>query len=300
MTAAAAATRVPATGPAGRSALARLTRRPAGTISLGLVTLLVLVAVFAPYLAPYDGAAQHIPQRLQGPSRAHLLGTDQLGRDLLSRIMLGLRIELSVAIPGVAIALALGLILGLAAGYLGGRSDNVVVVCLDTIQAFPSMVLALVLVAVLGPSLPDLVAVLAITFAPQSARATRASVLALRRQPFIEAERSLGVRTPRILAVHVVPNIIAPLLILLTMNIPSAITVEAGLSFLGLGVQPPTPSWGVILSDGFANVYQAPWAVIWVGLALVITTVGFTTLGETLRDVCDPHRVIPARTRRGR
>lgn len=292
--------RAPAAGPAGRSVLARLVRRPAGAISLGLVTALVLVAVFAPYLAPYNPAAQDIPARLQGPSGAHLLGTDELGRDLLSRIMMGLRIELAVAVPAVSAALVLGLLLGLTAGYLGGRADNAIVVFLDTMQAFPSMVLALVLVAVLGPSLPDLVAVLAVTFAPQSARATRASVLGLRRQPFIEAERALGVRTPRILAVHVLPNIVAPLLILLTMNIPSAITVEAGLSFLGLGVQPPTPSWGVILSDGFSNIYQAPWAVIWTGLALIITTVGFITLGETLRDVCDPQRAVLARSRRGR
>ncbi|MEW2385905.1 ABC transporter permease [Micromonospora sp. NPDC047707] len=271
-----------------RPLLGRLVRRPAGAFGLAVVAALVLVAVFAPYVVPYDGAVQDIPNRLQGPSGSHLLGTDGLGRDLLSRILLGVRVELAVALPAVCAALVLGLLLGLVAGYLGGWVDNAVVVFMDTIQAFPSVVLALVLVAVLGPSLTNLVIVVAITFAPQSARVTRASVLALRQSPFIEAERALGASTLRIIGVHVLPNVIAPLFILLAMNIPSAITVEAGLSFLGMGVQPPTPSWGVILSDGFADVYEAPWAVLWTALALVLTTIGFTTLGETLRDVSDP------------
>jgi peptide/nickel transport system permease protein len=155
------------------------------------------------------------------------------------------------------------------------------------LQAFPSVILALVLVALLGPSQTNLVVVVAITFAPQSARVTRASVLALRQNLFVEAERALGARPTRIVGVHILPNIVAPLFILLAMNIPSAITVEAGLSFLGMGVQPPTPSWGVILSEGFESVYDAPWAVLFTGLALVLTTIGFTALGETLRDVSD-------------
>jgi len=200
--------------------------------------------VFAPLLAPYNGAAQDIADRLQGPSAQHVLGTDALGRDLLSRIMLGLRIELGVAIPAVAAAFMIGLLLGVVAGYVGGRTDSAIIVILDSMQAFPSVVLALVLVAVLGPSLTNLIVVIAITFAPQSARVARASVLAVRQEPFIEAEQSLGARPSRMIVVHVLPNILAPLFILLAMNIPSAITVEAGLSFLGMGVQPPTPSWG--------------------------------------------------------
>ena len=288
--AAPATTLPPARAASGRrqSALGRLVRRPAGLFGLTLVTCLVLIAVLAPYLAPYDAAAQNIPNRLQGPSSSHLLGTDSLGRDLLSRIMLGARIELGVAIPGVCAALGIGLVLGLVSGYLGGWVDNATVVFLDTMQAFPSVILALVLVAVLGPSRTNLVIVIAITFAPQAARVTRASVFVLRQDPFIEAERALGARSLRILSGHILPNIIAPLFILLAMNIPSAITVEAGLSFLGMGVQPPTPSWGVILSEGFTSVYDAPWAVVWTGLALVVTTIGFTMLGETLRDISDP------------
>jgi peptide/nickel transport system permease protein len=288
MTVASIATRASRVVGGGESLFGRLLRRPAGLLGLVIVTCLVLTAILAPYVAPYDGAAQDIPHRLQGPSSSHLLGTDDLGRDLLSRIMLGVHIELAVAIPAVCAALVVGLVLGLVAGYLGGRVDNVVVVFLDTIQAFPAVILALVLVAVLGPSLTNLVLVIAVTFAPQSARVTRASVLAVRQNPFIDAERSLGAGTLRILGVHVLPNIVAPLFILLAMNIPSAITVEAGLSFLGMGVQPPTPSWGVILSQGFQTVYEAPWAVLWTCLALVVTTIGFTALGETLRDVSDP------------
>lgn len=288
MTIAPAPDRVPRTSAGLRPLLGRLVRRPAGAFGVAVVAALLLVAVFAPHVVPYDGATQDIPNRLQGPSGSHLLGTDGLGRDLLSRILLGVRIELAVALPAVCTSLVLGLLLGLVAGYRGGWVDNAVVVFMDTIQAFPSVVLALVLVAVLGPSLTNLVIVVAITFAPQSARVTRASVLALRQSPFIEAERALGAGTLRIIGVHVLPNVIASLFILLAMNIPSAITVEAGLSFLGMGVQPPTPSWGVILSEGFADVYEAPWAVLWTALALVLTTIGFTTLGETLRDVSDP------------
>jgi len=290
----------PVAGRPGRSLLSRLVRRPAGAVAVAIVGALILVAVFAPALAPYSGAAQDIPNRLEGPSAAHLLGTDALGRDLLSRILLGVRIELGVAIPAVTAALVLGLALGLAAGFLGGKVDAVAIVVLDSAQAFPATILALVLVAVLGPSLVNLVVVVAITFAPQSARVTRASVLALKQEPFIDLERSLGAGTLRIVGVHVLPNVIAPLFILLAMNIPSAITVEAGLSFLGMGVQPPTPSWGVILNDGFQSIYDAPWAVLFTGLALVVTTVGFTMLGETLRDVSDVRLEGSKRARYGR
>lgn len=295
-----------ADGPAARAAkapghsfLGRLVRNPAGAFGLFVVTGLVTVAAFAPLLVPYGVATQDIAHRLQGPSGAHPLGTDDLGRDLLSRIMYGARVELGVAIPSVCTALALGLLLGVTAGYLGGRVDNMLILVMDTVQAFPSLILALVLVAVLGSSLTNLGVVIAITFAPQFARVSRASVLALRANPFVEAERSLGAGPVRIIGVHVLPNIIAPLLVLLAMNVPSAITIEAGLSFLGMGVQPPTPSWGVILNDGFASVYQSPWAMVFTGLALVVTTVGFTALGETLRDVADPRLVGAKGSRHG-
>lgn len=271
-----------------RKPLGRLLRRPAGAFGSMVVGGLVLVAVFAPLLAPYSPAQQNADRRLEGPSSAHLLGTDEFGRDVLSRIISGTRIELSVALPAVLVSLAVGLLLGMTAGYVGGRVDRVVVVILDSIQAFPAVILALALLALLGPSLQNLIAVIAVAFSPQYARVARASVLKLKQEPFMEAERSLGAGSARIAVVHVLPNIIAPLLILLTMNIPGAIAIEAGLSFLGLGVQPPTASWGVILAQGFERVFDTPWPVLSTGVALALTTLGLTMLGETLRDVLDP------------
>lgn len=274
--------------PGRKSVVARLARRPAGLFGLVVVIGLGLAAAFAPFVAPYDPAAQDIANRLQGPSQSHLLGTDHLGRDLLSRIIFGARVELGVAVPAVSAALVLGLLLGVTAGYLGGRVDNVLIVVMDSIQAFPAVVLALTVLALLGPSLRNVLFVIALTFSPQYARVARASVLALKQDPFIEGARALGASSLRVVTVHVLPNIVAPLFILLAMNIPSAIAVEAGLSFLGVGVQPPTASWGVILAEGFERVRDAPWPVLSTGLALILATLGFTLLGETLRDAIDP------------
>jgi peptide/nickel transport system permease protein len=271
-----------------RRPLGRLLRRPAGAFGVAIVGGVVLVAVFAPLLAPYPLAKQNTIRRLEGPSSSHLLGTDEFGRDLLSRIIFGTRIELGVALPAVFVSLIVGLLLGVAAGYLGGRVDRAITVVLDSIQAFPAVILALALLALLGPSLRNLIAVIAVAFAPQYGRVARASVLKIKKEPFMEAERSLGAGHLRIGVVHVLPNIIAPLLILLTMNIPGAIAIEAGLSFLGLGVQPPAASWGVILADGFERVLDTPWAVLATGVTLAITTLGLTMLGETLRDILDP------------
>ena len=225
---------------------------------------------------------------LQGPTLHHLLGTDQIGRDILSRIIYGTRIALEVAVTSVAAALVVGLMLGLLGGYLGGLADNVVVLLTDTCQSFPAIVLALALLTVLGPSLHNLIIVIAVTFCPNYARASRALVLSVKQNQYVTAERALGAGRLRIMALHIVPNIIAPLFILLAMDIPSAIATEAGLSFLGLGVPPPNPSWGSILSEGFSAIYQAPWAVLFASLALAIATVGFLMFGEALRDVLDP------------
>jgi peptide/nickel transport system permease protein len=271
-----------------QSVFARVLRRPGGLFGTSVMAGLLVIVVFGGIIAPYTAAAQDIPARLQGPSWRHLLGTDELGRDLLSRILFGVRIELKVALPAVAAALVIGLALGLASGYLGGVVDNALIIVMDTLQAFPAVILALTLLALLGPSLTDVVIVIAISFAPGYARVARASVLGVKQNTFIEAERVLGASRPRITFVHVLPNILPPLFILSAMNVPSAIAIEVGLSFLGLGVQAPTPSWGVILADGFNYVQTAPWAVVWVALVLMITTLGVTLLGESLRDVLDP------------
>jgi peptide/nickel transport system permease protein len=178
--------------------------------------------------------------------------------------------------------------LGLLSGYLGGRVDDGIVIVLDSIQAFPGVILALAILALLGPSLVNEIIVIGIAWIPAYARITRAQAMSAKNQMYVEAERSLGATNGRILTSHVLPNILAPLLILAAMDLPVVITFEAGLSFLGLGVRPPTPSWGVILSDGFKFVRNSPWPILWAGLALAITTLGFTVFAEALRDVLDP------------
>lgn len=263
-------------------------RQPQGALGFIIVALFVITVVFAPLIAPYDYAKQDIQNRFQGPSSKYLLGSDHLGRDLFSRLVFGARIALGVAVPSVAIALSLGILLGLMAGYLGGAVDNLIVIVMDSLQAFPSLILSLAILALLGPSLVNVVIVIGFTWMPNYARVIRAQVLSTREAVYVEAERSLGATNRRIVFSHILPNVIAPALILATMDLPWVITFEAGLSFMGLGVRPPTPSWGVILFDGFYNIRLSPWPVAWSGLALTLTTLGFTLFGEALRDVLDP------------
>ncbi len=263
-------------------------RRPLGVLGFLIVSAFFLLVIFAPLIAPYDYAEQDIPSMLQGPSSAHWLGTDHLGRDLWSRIVYGSRIALGVAVPAVSVALVGGLVLGLTAGYLGGVVDNITLVVLDSLQAFPAVILALAILALLGSSLVNVIIVIGLAWIPGYARIARAQVLSAKQNQYIEVEHSLGASQTRILVLHIMPNILAPLLILAAMDLPVVITFEAGLSFLGLGVRPPTPSWGVILSDGFNVIRQSPWPITWAGLTLIITTLGFTLFGETLRDVLDP------------
>jgi peptide/nickel transport system permease protein len=228
---------------------------------------------------------------LEGPSREYLLGTDHLGRDLLSRLIYGSRIALSTAVPAVSIALAGGLLLGLLSGYLGGAVDDAVIVFIDSIKAFPAVVLALAILAMLGPSLTNEIIVIGLAWIPGYARVTRAQVLSTRQNVYVQAEQSLGASMPRIVLQHILPNILAPLLILAAMDLPVVITFEAGLSFLGMGVRPPTPSWGVILADGFNFIRESPWPITWAAVTLLVTTLGFTLFGETLRDVLDPRLI---------
>lgn len=263
-------------------------RQPLGALGFVIVLGFFIMVVFAPLLAPYDYAEQDIPSMLQGPSAEHWLGTDHLGRDLWSRLVYGARIALGVALPAVGLALLGGIILGLLAGYLGGIVDDIAIVIFDSLQAFPAVILALAILALLGPSLVNVIIVIALAWTPGYARITRAQVLSTKQNQYIEVERSLGAGQRRILFLHLMPNILAPLLILAAMDLPVVITFEAGLSFLGMGVRPPTPSWGVILSDGFNFIRQSPWPITWAGLILIITTLGFTLFGETLRDVLDP------------
>jgi len=268
--------------------LGEVLQRPLGLLGSLIVFGFIITVIFAPLIAPYDYARQDIPNRLQAPSENYLLGTDYLGRDLLSRLVYGSRIALGTAIPSVAIALITGIFFGLIAGYAGGIVDNVIVIIMDSLQAFPSIMLSLAILALLGPSLVNVVLVIGLTWMPNYARVIRAQVLSARETVYVESERSLGATNRRILLSHILPNVIAPALLLAAMDLPWVITFEAGLSFMGMGVRPPTPSWGVILSDGFNYIRQSPWPITWSGLALILTTLGFTLFGETLRDVLDP------------
>jgi peptide/nickel transport system permease protein len=274
--------------PARASALRHLLADPLGRFGLVLVLMILLTAVFANVIAPYNPTAIAIPDRLQPPSPAHLFGTDQLGRDVLSRVVLGARIALEVALIAISLALVLGGVLGLAAGYGPRWLDGLMVLVFDTIRSFPTIMFALALVTLIGPSLQTVIVIVVVTFAPSYGRIVRAQTQSLKHAEFIIAERSLGAGAARILGVHVVPNIIGPLFILASMDVPVVITIEAGLSFLGFGVRPPTPSWGTVLNDGYAFIGNTPCIILAGGLPLVLSTLGFTFLGEALRDAIDP------------
>jgi peptide/nickel transport system permease protein len=263
-------------------------RERGGGAGAAVVICLLAAAAFGPLIAPYSPTAVDPGAALRGPSAHHLLGTDQLGRDLLSRLLAGSRIEMGVAVPSILLAVLLGLCLGVIGVYAGEWADHAVVLVTDAVQSFPAVVLALALLAMVGQSLRNLIIVIALAFMPNYARVSRALVRGVKQEQFILTERALGARDSRIILRHILPNIVAPLFILMAMDLPGAITIEAGLSFLGLGVPPPNPSWGTILSDGFSYIRQSPWPVIWVSCTLAITTIGCMLLGEALRDVLDP------------
>ena len=263
-------------------------RNGKGMFGLILVLLFFASAIFAPQIAPYDPNKLDIPARMSGPTLDHIAGTDKLGRDTFSRVLYGGRVALKIAAIGVSLALIIGLALGMIAGYGPRWLDNLLLLVFDTIRSFPTIIMALAVVTLTGPSLNMVMAIVVITSIPSFARLARTSTLALRNSEFIIAERSLGASPIHILWHHVLPNVIGPLLILAAMDVPVVVTIEAGLSFLGLGVLPPTASWGSILNDGYAMIRDTPWPVIAGGIPLVLTTLGFTFLGEALRDVFDP------------
>lgn len=265
-----------------------------GVFGLTLVVLFFASAIFAPLLSPYHPNQLDIPVRMSGPTADHWLGTDQLGRDTFSRVLHGGRVALKIAGIGVSVSFVIGLLLGMIAGYGPRWLDNTLLLLFDTIRSFPTIVMALAVVALTGPSLTLVMVIVIVTSIPGYARLARTSTLALKNTEFIIAERSLGASFFTILRRHVMPNVVGPLLILAAMDVPVVVTVEAGLSFLGLGVLPPTASWGTILNEGYLVIRDTPWPVIAGGIPLVLTTLGFTFLGEALRDVFDP------RLRRGR
>ena len=269
-------------------ALRKICAEPLGLLGLTLVTLLSAGALFAGWIAPYDPFELNLPERLQPPSGAHLLGTDQLGRDLFSRVLFGGRVALKVALTATGAALLIGAALGMLAGFGPRWLDALILLLFDTMRSFPTVMFALATVAVVGPSLGSVIFVIIATSIPSYGRVARTQTLALRANEFILAERVMGASHARILSVHILPNVAGPLLILASMDIPAVVALEAGLSFLGMGVRPPTPSWGSILNDGYTLIRNTPWPIIAGSIPLVLITLGFTFLGETLRDLFDP------------
>ena len=269
-------------------AIKRISSDPLGLLGLCLVTLMVVSAIGASIFAPYDPVQLNIMERLQGPSAKHLLGTDQLGRDLFSRVLFGGQVALKVAFLSIGSALIVGIVLGLIAGYGPVWLDNSIMLLFDTIRSVPTIMLALVTVAFVGASLTTLIFVIAASSIPTYGRIVRTQTLTIKSKDFVKAEILMGASVLRILSIHLLPNILGPLLILASMDIPSIIALEAGLSFLGMGVKPPTPSWGSILNDGFTLIRNTPWPIIAGSIPLVLATLGFTFLGESLRDLLDP------------
>lgn len=261
---------------------------PLGMFGLITVILISLSAIFAHWLAPYDPSRIMVGTRLDTPSWQHWLGTDQLGRDVFSRVLVGGQVALKVALASISAALGIGLTLGLLAGFGPRWLDNVIMLLFDTLRSFPVVIFGLAAVTVVGPSLTTIIFIVVVTSIPTYGRVARTQTLAIRNNEYILAERAMGAGTMRILGIHILPNIIGPLVILASMDIPVVITIEAGLSFLGIGVPPPAPSWGSILNDGFSFIRNTPWPVIAGGIPLILTTLAFTFLGEALRDIFDP------------
>ena len=271
-----------------RGVLSRLAKDPMGLIGLVIVIGCVATALFADMLAPYDPIKIDVLNKLQGPSLEHLFGTDQLGRDTLSRLIHGARIALIVAAVSIGIAVVIGSVLGAIAGYGPSWLDFIIMLLFDTIRSYPVIMFALAVVVLFGPSLTTIMAIIIATSFPTYGRLMRTQTQTLRNSEYVLSARALGIPTPVILMRHILPNTIGPILIVASMDVPFVISVEAGLSFLGLGVRPPTPSWGGILNDGFTYIRNSSSILFSAGMPLILVTIGFTFLGEQLRDILDP------------
>jgi peptide/nickel transport system permease protein len=253
-----------------------------------IVAVAVLAAIIGPIVAPFDSASQQLALRLMGPSLQHWFGLDELGRDILSRVLAGARISILVGLVVVSISATVGIAVGAAAGYFGGRVDEILSRAIDILMAFPGLLLAIAMVAVLGPSLFNVVFALSLIGWVGYARLVRGQVLRARELEFVQAARALGASTPRVLVRHVIPTTLPAVTVQATLGMGGAILAEASLSFLGLGVQPPTPSWGTMLNYGRIHLLDAPHLTIFPGLAIAILVLGFNFLGDGLRDVLDP------------
>lgn len=255
---------------------------------LSLFLLVVMLAVLAPLISPHDPIEQNIFERLEGPSATYLLGTDYYGRDILSRLFHGARISLTIGLLSITAAMIVGSLIGILAGYFGGRFDLIAMQAMDVLLAFPSLILGLIIVAMLGPSITNLVIAIALTAIPPFARIARSPTITIKEREFIEAGRSLGYSDARLMAGHILPNILPEILVMGSLWMATAIRVEASLAFIGLGVRPPTPTWGGMIREGFENILDGPWLAVWPGLAILIVVFSLNLLGDGLRDAIDP------------
>jgi len=266
----------------------RLLSDPVTLAGVILCAIVLAGALLAPWLAPRDPLEQNILDRLAGPGSEYLLGTDQFGRDVLSRLLWGARISLLVSFLSIASAVVVGGAIGMVSGYIGGRFDLVTMQVMDVLLSFPSLILGMIMVALLGSSVTNLIIAISLTAIAPFARIARAPVLVIKERAFIEAGRALGFSHLRILLVHVLPNIVTDLLVMGTLWMATAVRTEASLSFIGLGVKPPTPTWGGMMRDGFENILDSAWLCIWPGLAILVLVLGLNLVGDGLCDVTDP------------
>lgn len=265
-----------------------LLRNRSATLGLVLIALIVAVAIIGPALAPHNPLVPSPLERLKGPSTAHCFGTDSLGRDILSRIIYGSRISLAIGLISVTISLVPGTLLGLLAGYFGGKLDSLIMRLMDVLLAFPAILLAIFITAILGPSLPNTMIAVGIVYIPHYARIVRSSVLSLREQLFIQAIGHLGGSHGRILWAHILPNSLPPIIVYATLGMGTAVLQAAALGFLGLGAQPPQPEWGAMLSEGRQYIQLAPHVAAFPGAAILVLVLGFNLFGDGLRDALDP------------
>jgi peptide/nickel transport system permease protein len=271
-----------------RAFVRQLTANRPAFAGLLIIGLLTLAALLAPWIAPSDPYQQISAEAMQPPSWAHLFGTDNVGRDSLSRVIFGARVSLFVGVTSMIVAAAIGIPLGMTAGYFGGTLDTLTMRAIDTLLAFPALLLAIFIVAVLGPSLSNAIVAIGIIYIPSFARLTRANVLSLREKEFVEAARCLGASDRRIMQHSILPNCASSLIVQFTLGIGYAMLIEAGLSFLGLGVQPPTPAWGQMVGLARNFITIAPWLITYPGLAIFICVLAFNFLGDGLREATDP------------
>lgn len=271
-----------------RNVLIKLFKNKFALTGLIVITLLIVVALFAPVISPYTPSEQNVFERLQAPSLTHIFGTDDLGRDVFTRMVFGARISLAVGFISVFIILVIGTFLGIISGYYGGKTDYIIMRFTDIVLCFPTFFLIILVIAFIEPNIYNVMIVIGVTSWPGLARLVRAEVLSLKEREFILVSKMMAISNIKIFFVHILPNIISPLMVYSSLAIGGAILTESALSFLGLGVQPPMPSWGQILTSGKDYIYMAWWLSLFPGIAILVTVLAFNLVGEAIRDIFDP------------